>query len=109
MHRTQLLRPYIRRVVGTRCAVDVSQIGILAAYAGDGEMKDVPCMPADCAHAWMCADWLIRTYTPARLRLAGRDTAFSAPRPWLGGLPCAMPSKPSPGSPWMPRTARSIT
>jgi hypothetical protein len=79
--RTQLLRPYIRRVVGTRCAVDLSQIGILAAYAGDGEMKDVPCMPADCARAWMCADWLIRTYTPAWLRLAGRDTAT------LEGLP----------------------
>ncbi|MFD5234551.1 hypothetical protein ACFWJ5_39805 [Streptomyces qaidamensis] len=47
-------------------------------------MKDVPCMSADCARAWMCADWLIRTYTPAWLRLAGRDTATLEGLPELG-------------------------
>lgn len=74
--RTPLLRPYIRRVAGTRCPVDLSQLGVLGAYARlvGAELKDVACMPVDCTRAWMCADWLIRTYTPACLRLAGKDT-----------------------------------
>ncbi|WP_461007300.1 hypothetical protein [Streptomyces capparidis] len=86
--RTRLLRPRILRVAGTRCPVDLGELGVLRAYSGEGDLKDVPCMPADCARAWMCADWLIRTYTPTWLRLAGRDTAKLEELPELvSGLP----------------------
>jgi hypothetical protein len=46
----QRLRPYLARTIGT---------------AGDG---------LDEARAWMAMDWLVRTYTPRWLRLAGLHT-----------------------------------
>ena len=48
--RTRLLAPLIPRLVGT---------------AGSPEVED--------DRAWMALDWLVRTYTPAWLRLAGLD------------------------------------
>jgi len=56
--RRQRLRPYLTRTIGT---------------AGDG---------LDPARAWMAMDWLIRTYTPAWLRLA----RLTAPATALGSL-----------------------
>jgi hypothetical protein len=47
----QRLRPYLARTIGT---------------AADG---------LDEARSWMAMDWLIRTYAPAWLRLAGHDTS----------------------------------
>jgi hypothetical protein len=47
----QRMRPYLARTIGT---------------AGDG---------LDARRAWMAMDWLIRTYTPAWLSLAGLDDA----------------------------------
>ena len=44
----QMLKPYIRRLVGTRSSVEVEQ-----------------------RRAWMLTDWMIRTYTPAWLELGG--------------------------------------
>ena len=46
----QMLVPYIPRIVGTAASDEVEE-----------------------ARSWMAADWLIRTYTPAWLRLAGLD------------------------------------
>lgn len=44
----QQLKQYIPRLVGTRSTAEVED-----------------------ARGWMCLDWLVRTYTPAWLRLAG--------------------------------------
>jgi hypothetical protein len=46
--RNRLLKPYVLRLVGS---------------AGTKAQED--------ARAWMCLDWLVRTYTPAWLRVAG--------------------------------------
>ena len=58
--RNRLLKPYVTRLVGTAAAPAVED-----------------------ARAWMSLDWLVRTYTPAWLRLAGLD--LQAVR--LEGLP----------------------
>jgi hypothetical protein len=46
--RNRLLKPYVLKLVGT---------------VGTSEQESV--------RAWMCLDWLVRTYTPAWLRTAG--------------------------------------
>ncbi|MER5226444.1 hypothetical protein [Streptomyces flaveus] len=81
--RTRLLRPYIRRVAGTRRAVDLSELGLLGAFTSEEGMKNVAGIAADSARAWICADWLIRTYAVAWLRLAGRDTTVLEELPEL--------------------------
>ena len=52
--RRQRLRPYLTRTIGT---------------AGDG---------LDTERAWLAMDWLVRTYTPAWLRLAGLHAPAAA-------------------------------
>jgi hypothetical protein len=56
----QTLKPYIPRLVGSR---------------GTAEQED--------ARAWLAFDWLVRTYTPVWLRLAGLDVAAAT----LAALP----------------------
>jgi hypothetical protein len=58
--RNRLLKPYVTRLVGT---------------AGTAAQED--------RRAWMCLDWLVRTYTPAWLRAAELDTQAAL----LAGLP----------------------
>jgi hypothetical protein len=58
--RNRLLKPYVTRLVGT---------------AGTAAQED--------RRAWMCLDWLVRTYTPAWLRAAKLDTQAAV----LAGLP----------------------
>ncbi|MEU3464313.1 hypothetical protein ABZ721_30695 [Streptomyces sp. NPDC006733] len=71
-----MLRPFIRRVIGTATILDMEQLGLLATLVTEDAMRHSPCMPADCRRAWMCIDWLIRTYAATWLRLAGEDTAL---------------------------------
>jgi hypothetical protein len=49
--RTRLLRPLIRRVIGTASTVDLGRLGVLGALVTEEGMCDVPCMPADCARS----------------------------------------------------------
>ena len=56
----QQLKPYITKVVGTAASPEVEN-----------------------RRAWMALDWLVRTYTPAWLRLAGLDAQADQ----LAGLP----------------------
>ena len=58
--RNRLLKPYVYRLVGT---------------AASPEVED--------ARAWMCLDWLVRSYTPVWLRAAGLVEQASR----LEGLP----------------------
>jgi hypothetical protein len=58
--RNRLLKPYVTRLVGT---------------VGTAAQED--------RRAWMCLDWLVRTYTPAWLRAAKLDTQAAV----LAGLP----------------------
>jgi hypothetical protein len=53
--RNRLLSPFITLLVGTKSTPDVEE-----------------------RRAWMAADWLIRTHTPAWLRLAGLDDHVAA-------------------------------
>ena len=52
--RTRILRPLLPRLVGTRSTTEVEQ-----------------------ARARLCLDWLVRTYTPAMLALAGRNDSVA--------------------------------